>query len=270
MGRADSNTSPVFAGFVLGICVLAAVLASPASAYLFGPGKYCGVVVFDRWGTCYLLSGPYINYVASDVKSALARYKGQAIQIDASEVGHAGHAALPDPLILRYKILGPAPEPKRITIDGLKLAAIPAFGRYTRAQFLIEIRNAGKSPVKVERYLLGIFLFEGEKVEESHPGDDSSALISRSGIEDASYISTEQTGDRKTSWGYIVDMATRPPTSFVIEPGQSVRTRIRFKISSGKYQFMFAYGDGVSSEKTLVSNAIAFDIGSDGRAIKAH
>lgn len=263
MGRADSNTPLVFAGFVLSICVLAAVLVSPASAYLFGPGKYCGVVVFDRWGTCYLLSGPYINYVASNVKSPLARYKGQAIQIDASKVGYAGRE---DPLILKYKILGSAPEPKGITIAGLKLAAIPAFGRYIRPQFLIEIRNAGKSPVKVERDLLGIFLFD-DKAEESRPGDDSSALISRTGIEDASRISTVQIGDRKTSWGYIVDMATRPPAKFAIEPGQSVRTRIRFKISSGKYQFIFAYGD--RSGKTLVSNAIAFDIGSDGRAIKA-
>jgi hypothetical protein len=94
------------------------------------------------------------------------------------------------------------------------------------------------------------------------------AFISSSGIEEVSYISTTELDGRKNSSGYIVDMTTRPPESFVIEPGQSVRTRIRFKISSGKYQFMLAYGDGVSSEKTLTSNAIGFNIGSDGRAIK--
>jgi hypothetical protein len=32
-----------------------------AHAGLRGPGKYCGVVVFDRWDTCFLLSGPYIT-----------------------------------------------------------------------------------------------------------------------------------------------------------------------------------------------------------------
>jgi len=36
----------------------------------------------------------------------------------------------------------------------------------------------------------------------------------------------------------------------------------------GQYQFMFAYGDGVSSEKTIVSNEISFDISADGRAIR--
>jgi hypothetical protein len=53
-----------------------------------------------------------------------------------------------------------------------------------------------------------------------------------------------------------------------MEPAESVRTRIRFTISSGKYQRMFSFGDGVSSEKTLASNAVVFNIGSDGRAIK--
>jgi hypothetical protein len=273
MARAESNTWIVFTAFALGLCALAAALATPASAYLFGPGKYCGVVVFDRWDTCYLVSGPYLNYVASDVKSELVRYKGQAIQVDASEVASGGLSRfLPDPMILRYQVLGPAPEPKWIKIDGLQLAVIPAFGRYTRPQFLIEIRNVGKSPVTIHRSNMGVLLFKAEKeLPETYRSDDHSvALISRSGIEEASYMSTASVGDQRTSWGYIVDTTTRPPASFVIAPRQSVRTRIRFKLYFGQYQFMFAYGDGVSSEKTLVSNAISFDIGPDGQAIQVN
>ena len=266
---AKNNRSLVFSTLVSGICVLATTLAVSASAYLFGPGKYCGVVVFDRWGTCYLVSGPYVNYVASNVKSELLPYKGKAIQVDASEVGPGGFwLSQPDPMIHKYKILGPAPEPKWITIDGLQLIAVTAFGRYTRPQFLIEIRNVGNSPVKVDRSKIGILLFKAEKSEVHFSDDDSWAYVSRTGIEDASYIGTAQTGEHKTSWGYIVDMTTRPAATFVIQPGQAVRTRIRFKIYAGQYQFMFAYGDGVSSEKTLVSNATSFDIGADGRAIR--
>jgi hypothetical protein len=273
MARAESNTWIVFTAFALGLCALAAALATPASAYLFGPGKYCGVVVFDRWDTCYLVSGPYLNYVASDVKSELVRYKGQAIQVDASEVASGGLSRfLPDPMILRYQVLGPAPEPKWIKIDGLQLAVIPAFGRYTRPQFLVEIRNVGKSAVTIHRSNIGVLLFKAEKeLPETYRSDDHSvALISRSGIEEASYMSTASVGDQRTSWGYIVDTTTRPPASFVIAPRQSVRTRIRFKLYFGQYQFMFAYGDGVSSEKTLVSNAISFDIGPDGQAIQVN
>ncbi len=69
MARTQSHTPTVFAILALGFCILASLFVATASAYLFGPGKYCGVVVFDRWGTCYLVSGPYVNYVASDVKA---------------------------------------------------------------------------------------------------------------------------------------------------------------------------------------------------------
>jgi len=95
---------------------------------------------------------------------------------------------------------------------------------------------------------------------------DSVALISRSNIDEASYISSAGVGNQKSSWGYIVDMKTQPPASFVIAPGQSVRTLIRFKVNTGQYQFMFAYGGGVSAEKSLASNAISFDMSGDSRA----
>jgi hypothetical protein len=90
MARTQSHTPTVFAILALGFCILASLFVATASAYLFGPGKYCGVVVFDRWGTCYLVSGPYVNYVAADVKSGLLPYKGRAMQVDASEVTQGG------------------------------------------------------------------------------------------------------------------------------------------------------------------------------------
>jgi hypothetical protein len=265
MARTKSHTSTVSALFVLGLCFLASLFVANASAYLFGPGKYCGVVVFDRWGTCYLVSGGYVNYVASNVRSGLLPYKGSALQVDASEVTGGG-LRLEDPMILKYKILGPAPAPKWAKLDGLQLRAVKAFGRYIRPQFLIELRNSGKSPLKVDRSQIGILLFKAEKPELYFSDDDSVAVISRSGIEDSSYITYEGVGNQKMSWGYIVDMKTQAPASFVIAPGQSVRTLIRFKLYPGQYQFMFAYGGGVSAEKSLVSNAISFDMNVDGRA----
>jgi hypothetical protein len=265
MARTQSHTPTVSATFTLKFCFLASLFVATASAYLFGPGKYCGVVVVDRWGTCYLVSGPYVNYVASDVKSGLLRYKGNAMQVDASEVTPGG-VRFEDPMIHKYKILGPAPAPKRVKLDGLQLLAVQAFGRYTRPQFLIELRNNGKSPVRVDRSEIGVLLFKAEKPELSYSNDDSVALISRSGIAEASYISSTGVGNQKMSWGYIVDTKTQPPASFVIAPGQSVRTLIRFKVYPGQYQFMFAYGGDVSAEKSLASNAISFDMNVDGRA----
>jgi len=51
-----------------------------------GAGKYCGVVVFDRWDTCFLLSGHFVTYISDAVKDELRPYKGKAMQIDASDV----------------------------------------------------------------------------------------------------------------------------------------------------------------------------------------
>jgi len=64
-----------FANTTLLTCVtlvlLTIGLALLANAGLRGPGKYYGVVVFDRWDTCFLLSGPYITYISESVKNEL-------------------------------------------------------------------------------------------------------------------------------------------------------------------------------------------------------
>jgi hypothetical protein len=67
---------------VLILAILADELATPAHAGLRGPGKYSGVVVFDRWDTCFLLSGSYITYISSKLKNELRPYQGKAMQID--------------------------------------------------------------------------------------------------------------------------------------------------------------------------------------------
>ena len=65
--------------------------------------------------------------------------------------------------------------------------------------------------IRVDRSEIRILLFEAEKPELSSSDDDSVALISRNGIEEASYISSAGVGNQKSSWGYIVDMKTQPP-----------------------------------------------------------
>ena len=46
-----------------------------ANAGIRGTGKYSGVVIFDHWDTCLLLSGVYITYVSTAVKEQLRPYK---------------------------------------------------------------------------------------------------------------------------------------------------------------------------------------------------
>ena|SRR5439155_12989963 len=44
------------------------LFAGPSSAGIRGPGKYSGVVVFDRWDGCLLFSSVYLMYISEVVK----------------------------------------------------------------------------------------------------------------------------------------------------------------------------------------------------------
>ena len=83
------------------ICALASGFIITAHPGLRGPGKYCGVIVFDRWDPCFLLSGHFITYISDGVKNELRPYIGKAMQLDTLEVsqpqnpGDAPQKALP-------------------------------------------------------------------------------------------------------------------------------------------------------------------------------
>jgi hypothetical protein len=73
------------ATFCAGV-LTAAVVAPMLVAGIRGPGKYNGVVFYDRWDNCYLFSGVYLMYVSDRVKENLRSYSGRSIEIDAKEV----------------------------------------------------------------------------------------------------------------------------------------------------------------------------------------
>jgi hypothetical protein len=103
-----------------------------------GPGKYSGVVIFDRWDTCFLLSGPYIMYVSEKVKENLRAYKDQVMQVDASEVLQPMNPG--DGLIQKYTIVGPAPkDSSRQVIEGIRISIESDFKRDRTPAFLITI-----------------------------------------------------------------------------------------------------------------------------------
>jgi hypothetical protein len=253
---------------VAAISILACGLILTAQAGLRGPGKYCGVVVFDRWDTCILLSGPYITYISDAVKNDLRPYKGTAMQVDASEVVQFMNPG--DALIRKYKITGPAPDTRRsVTLDGLELVAESDFGPDGAAAFQIEIRNAGDKPVEVDSSEFGPTLL-GLCPKGPFCASDgrSGAWITRGDFLHSSSWKSE-TGGVKYSASYIIDPRSRPTQNFALAPGQSERVRIIFKIPPGQYQFMVGYGGGVHEEKSMVSNGISFDLNNKGKATLA-
>jgi hypothetical protein len=253
---------------VVFLCGLASGFIIPVHAGIRGPGKYCGVVVFDRWDTCFLLSGPYITYVSDSVKDELRAYQGKAMQIDALAVLQPMNPG--DAVVRKYQIIGPAPNTHHwAMLDGLELVAESDFGTGGTPAFLIEIRNAGNGPVMVDSSEFGPALL----------GLNAGGLFSASDVKSEAWITRValvnpssweiKNGSVKYSASYEIDQKTRPPQRFQLMPGQSTRVRVIFKVSPGQFQFIVGYGGGVHEEKSLASNAISFDLDEQGIATLA-
>ena len=112
-------------------------------------GKYCGVVVFDRWGGCTLYSGIYVMYVSESIKSQLRPYSGQAIQIDAKEVSQPRNPG--DGLIRRLDYLGPAPEGRQtwVRLEGISLASSVSLAPDGKLVATLTVGNTNWAAVKV-------------------------------------------------------------------------------------------------------------------------
>lgn len=250
------------------ICALACSFILTAQAGIRGPGKYCGVIVFDRWDTCFLLSGHFITYISDAVKDALRPYKDTAMQVDASEVFQPMNPG--DALIRKYEIIGPAPDNHYwVTLDGLELVAQSDFGPEGTATFLIELRNAGNKPVKVNSSEFGPTLIGlSPKGPFCVSDGKSEAWFTRVGLLNSSSWESGS-GSVRYSGSYTIDPKSRPPERFQLEPGQSVKVRVTFKVPPGQYQFIVGYGGGVHEEKSVASNAISFDLNDAGMATLA-
>jgi len=237
-----------------------------ARAGIRGPGKYCGVVIFDRWDTCFLLSGPYITYISEKVKNDLRPYAGKAMQIDASEVLQPMNPG--DALIRKYKIVGTAPDTHRWAIlDGLQLNVSNDFGPHGVPTFLLEIRNGGTVPVTIDPAQVAPTLLSSVDQESLFlPSDGHSlAVVTRS---DLVHRGTKRVtvGGVTRSWSFTTDQKSHSVKGIEIEPHQTMKIRVTFHVPPGQYQFMFGYGGGVHEEKSLASNAIAFSLSEKGFA----
>ena len=67
-------------GSVATVWILALVFSAfPCFGGIRSPGKYSGVVVFDRWDGCTLYSGIYVMYISEKTKDGLRPFEGQLI-----------------------------------------------------------------------------------------------------------------------------------------------------------------------------------------------
>jgi len=141
-----------------GVSIALLLATMPSSGGIPGPGKYNGVVIFDRWGGCHLYTGVFEMEISEKVKESLRPYSGKAVLIDAREVYRPMNPG--DGLITKLKVLGPAEntEPHngpRPVVDGFSLLAILDFSQRGPDELIVELRNNTNSRRGVDTYSLG-------------------------------------------------------------------------------------------------------------------
>ena len=253
------------------VCLLFVVSAT-VHAGMRGRGKYSGVVIFDRWDTCFLLSGPYITYISEAVKEQLRPYAGQAIQIDVTEVDQPMNPG--DGLVKSYAILGEAPDdPSDPIAHKIVVKGEPAFDGKSAPIFDISVRNLSLERVSISPTEVGLTLL----------GINQAAFMSTSDGKSVAWITRADLAPRgpdqtvTSSWTSTVAGKTVYAKYNAVEPcsfqnrveltsDQSVSCRVRLDVPNGEYQFMAGYGGGVHAWKSIVSNAVSFNVDAAGVA----
>lgn len=247
---------------------LLTLFAQMCHAGIRGPGKYCGVVVFDRWGGCTLYSGIYVMYISEKVKEGLRLYAGQAIQIDAKVVDQPENPG--DGLIREWTYLGAAPQNRNwVVLDRLELESAVRADPDGKPLATIRLANQGKSSVKIFSSDLAL------TVLTQRPGTDrwfvsdgpSYALITRQSFEiggnEPRWQGAGTVNDYRYSW--TIGKENALPHDFVLAPGEAKSIDIHLDLPDGQYEFLSGYGGGTHEGKCLASKPCAFDV-EGGRA----
>jgi hypothetical protein len=249
--------------YLTAVCFLAFVCASlsPLSnAGIRGPGKYSGVVIFDRWGGCILFSGVYLMYVSEAVKDQLRPYEGQAVEIDAIEVAQPTNPG--DGLIRKLKVLGVAgPNRTPFTFDEIKLDAQPKAVVGSRMGVELTLTNENDTPARIDSSQLGFALLSERIAGATSPSDGPSvAVITRTNVFYGKGTWVVGANDKEYSYSYFVADEARLPQTFELQPHESRSTQIAFQLPAGHYQFLAGYGGGVHEAKSIVSNPVSIDL----------
>lgn len=251
-----SSLLPAIATFLLVLLMSSFLIAG-----IRGPGRYSGVVFFDRWGGCILFSGVYLMYISEEVKDSLRSYEGQAIGIDAQQVVQPLNPG--DGLIKRFKIVGPArPKQAEYSVEGTRLQAEPADIRPPYASVTLTITNESSHAAKINSPQIGFGLLSQQppdKFPESPSDGVAAAVITRTNVLNAHSSSEFRTNDRMISYSYTIADDDRLPVSFTLAPHESKKTKITFSLPNGSYEFLAGYGGGVHEDYLITSNPVSID-----------
>ena len=256
---------------LLGVSIALLLAATSSSGGILPPGKYNGVVIFDRWDGCHLYTGVYQMEISQKVKESLRPYSGKAVLIDAQEVYQPMNPG--NGLITKLKVLGPGENtipPNTIpppTVEGFSLHSIPSFSQQGYDELIIELRNDTNSPREIDTDALGPTLLKKGSGCFS-PADGPSYPILTNWSVSFMHQAPQQAGCQVKGKPIVARASLAPGFSISrksdLDPGQSIEIPIRFELSPGEYEFLAGYG-GSYHGLSLASNVVDFDVDNTGK-----
>ena len=249
--------------------VVFSILFSAGFAGIRGPGKYCGVVIFDRWGGCTLYSGVYVMYISEDIKKQIRPYANQAVQINATEVFQEWNPG--DGLIKAFDSIeclsGPGKQPYGVWLGGVQLKNLIACKEGEKPAVQMQIINTAQRPIEIQSGELAPTLLTtkggDERIWLRCPANGPSvALVTRQGFWSGG------SNPRWQSEKWTIGKENALPRTFKLKPGEKRRIKITFDLPPGQYEFLSGYGGGVHAGKCLAGNCVAFNVDENGLAKK--
>jgi hypothetical protein len=252
------------------------LIAGLAFAGIRGPGKYAGIVIFDRWDTCYLYSGIYLMYVSEKTKEGLRKYEGQSILLDAKEVFQPMNPG--DGLIGKFQFLKVLSIENPANQIDLSFTVQPQFQNGS-SKFVLEIENRSSVIARVSTGAIALTLFGIKRQHMFSPSDGKSdAWLTRqplkfpSFVEDIVPVSQRSTKThrvmQKDGEEYYFNVDEKLPDLIDVRPREKKSIALSFHLPKGEYDFLCGYGGGVHEARGLASNRISFDVDENGKALE--
>jgi hypothetical protein len=261
------------------VAVLIGLFFSTGFAGIRGPGKYSGVMIFDRWNGCTLYSGVYVMYISEEIKEKLRPYANEVVEINATDVFQPMNPG--DGLIKAFDSVGPLWTPSKpppdAWLEGVQLKNLIACKEGQKPAVLMQIINTRQKSVDIQTEELAPTLLMKQTTATKGaftPSDGPSvALITRQAFWVGGYPGGEsrwQGGGARhaTEYKWTIGEENALPQTFQLQPGEKKRIKITFDLPSGEYEFLTGYGGGVHAGRCLAGNCVAFDVDENGLAKK--
>jgi len=243
-----------------------------ASGSIYLPGKYNGIVIFDRWDACYLYSGTDLMPVAEKVKESLRAFDGKAVLIDAEEIDQRINPGVG--LIKKLKVLGPVVDqpPGQLSaayfLVGLSLHLAADFRPGIHAKLFIQLRNDTKDRRTVDASGLAPTLFTKKQGTMWLQPADGPSFAAITGSSVGWLYRGPRSVDYRSNGAFQLSIEPDMPylSTVRLDPGKSIEIPLYFRLSPGEYEFLAGYGGGGYQSPPLASNLLVFDVDQAGNA----